>query len=329
MNLLETTYMGLHLKNPIIVGSSGLCFNIDNLINLESAGAAAVVLKSIFEEEIHLEHSDLLSEDDPYNSRAEQLDYLDINIRKEKLDKFTRLITKAKKHLSIPVIASINCSYSIEWVAFAKEFAKVGADAIELNLFISPSDEKLSSTDIEELYFSITNKVKQSVNIPVAVKITNQFTSLYSVTKGLAQSGADGLVLFNRFFSPDFDIDKMVVKPSFVFSTEQEIAASLRWIGLLHNRVDSDFCASTGIHDGEAVIKAILAGASAVQITSVLYKHGFSTITLMIKFIEKWMESKHYTSIGDFKGKLSYMSKENPGIYERQQFMKYFGKNIV
>lgn len=326
MNILETTYMGLYLKNPIIAGSSGLCNSIDNLIKIEAAGAGAVVLKSIFEEEIHLEHSDILSEDDPYNSRAEQLDYLDIHIRKEKIDKYTKLIKEAKIELTIPVIASINCSYSIEWTAFSKEFENAGADAIELNLFISPSDNKMNSTDIEALYFSVVKKVKQSINIPVSVKITNQFTSLHSVTKQLSESGADGLILFNRFFSPDFDIEKLSIKPSFVFSQENEIAPSLRWIGLLHNRIKADLCASTGIHNGEAAIKALLAGASAVQVATILYKDGFSAITKMVEFIENWMKSKSFTSVHDFKGKLSYSSNENPGIYERQQFMKYFVK---
>jgi dihydroorotate dehydrogenase (fumarate) len=323
---LRTTYMGLDLKNPIIAGSTGLTGDIENLKNLEEEGVAAVVLKSIFEEEIFLEHEALLNQDDPFGSKREQLDYMDMQIRKENINKYVNLIKQAKKELSIPVIASINCAYTTGWLSFSKKLEIAGADAIELNMFFSPSDIKRNSADIEKLYFDVINRVGSSVTIPISLKISYHFTALGNTIMKLSESGIKGMVLFNRFFSPDIDIDTMSVKPSFVLSDPSEIGKSLRWVALFSERAGCDICASTGIHSGDAVIKQLLAGAKAVQVASALYDKRSGIVKDMLNKVESWMISKSFTSIDDFRGRLAVKKDDDPALYERSQFMKYYTK---
>lgn len=322
---LSTTYLGLKIQSPIVAGSSGLTKSIDKIEAFARSGAGAVVLKSIFEEEIVFEHEDILKEAKAAGVHMEQFDYYDFHLRGEKLNAYVALIREAKAKLKIPVIASINCVYSHEWVAFASQLQDAGADAIELNMFFLPSDFNRSSQEQERMYFAVIEKLTAAVSIPIALKISHYFSSLGQMIQRLSQTGVSGLVLFNRFFSPDIDIDKLAVKSSFVFSTPAELAMPLRWIGIMANKVSCDLIASTGVHDGEAVIKLLLAGATAVQTASALYQKGPEQIAEMLNTLRAWMERHNYASLSDFRGKMSQEATSNPAVYERVQFMKYFG----
>lgn len=324
MTDLTTQYLGLFLKNPLIAASSGYTSDIKNLKELEKNGIGAVVLKSIFEEEIISEFHDSLASDDQFNSNIEFLDYYDYELKKESVDNYIQLIKDAKRELSVPVIASINCVSSQEWTDFAKKFEDAGADALELNIFILPSDSKKSARDIEDEYIKIIKKVKDKITIPVAVKMSPYFSNLSEMIQRLDESKVSGLVLFNRSYSPDYDIDKMAVTSSNVFSKPEDYTLPLRWIALNSNKVNCSLAASTGIHDGKSLIKMILAGADAVQIASSIYLHGAEQISAMLSELEEWMNSKKYLNLNQFKGKLSRNDVKNPAEFERVQFMKYF-----
>ena len=261
---LSTRYLGLDLKSPIVASSSGLTDSVKKVTKLEKSGAGAVVLKSVFEEEIVFEHEDIMQEAKSAGADLDQFDYYDLHLRGKKLDAYVDLIKESKATVSIPVIASINCVYSHEWVSFAKRIEDSGADAIELNMFFLPSDFSRSASEQEEMYFKTIEKLTGSVSIPTALKISYYFSNLGQMIQRLSETGVSGLVLFNRFFSPDIDIDNFKIKPSFVLSSPGELALSLRWIAIMANKVDCDLAASTGVHDGEAVIKQLLAGAQAV-----------------------------------------------------------------
>ena len=322
---LSTQYLGMSLKNPVIAGSSGLTNSAKSIKQLEEGGAGAVVLKSIFEEEIAFEYDDILKEAEAKGYDLDQFDYYDYKIKEDNLSKYTSLISDAKNNVSIPVIASVNCIYSHEWLAFVSQIEKAGADALELNMFFLPSDFDRTSEEKEAAYFQIVDKVQNAVNFPVSLKISYYFSNLGPMIQKLSETGIAGLVLFNRFFSPDFDIDKFKVVPSNTFSAPTDLAISLRWIAIMSERVKCDLAASTGVHDGTAVIKQLLAGANAVQVVSALYKNDKGYIQEMLKTLEDWMSAKGFNSIDDFRGKMSQASSSNPAAYERMQFMKYFG----
>ena len=327
---LTTKYLGLTLRNPIIVASSGLTDSFEKIADLEKNGAGAVVLKSLFEEQIIIEADQNLKEAGKnsliYAKYSETLDYIDLYIREKELSKYLDLIKRVKKDLTIPLIASVNCISDIGWTGFAKQIEKSGADALELNIFISPFGFDNNCDEKEQQYYKILSKVKQEIKIPVAVKISPYFTNLGKVIMNLEKNGANGVVLFNRFASPDIDIEHTKIISAEAFSNPVEMYNSLRWISILSNRLKIDIAASTGIHDGKAVIKQILAGASAVQVASALYIHGTNHITEMLSFVENWMDKKGYNYIDQFKGKLSQEKNTNPEVYERLQFMKYFSK---
>jgi len=322
---LTTDYLGLKLRNPIIAGSSGLSNSVKGVKEFEEKGAGAVVLKSIFEEEIVYEYQDLLKEASEQEINLDQFDYYDYQIKGEKLDKYTNLIADSKKSVSIPVIASINCVYSHEWTAYAKQLEAAGADALELNMFFLPSEFDRTTAEKEKAYFQIIEKIKKAVTIPIALKISYYFSNLGPMIQQLSESGIDGLVLFNRFYSPDFDIDKLKIVSSNVFSSPSDLSISLRWIAIMAERVNCSLAASTGVHDGAALIKQILAGADAVQVVSALYKSGKGQIGTMLETLEDWMAQKGFNSLSDFRGKMSQARSSNPAVYERVQFMKYFG----
>jgi dihydroorotate dehydrogenase (fumarate) len=322
---LSTEYLGLKLKNPLIAGSSGLSSTAKGVREYEENGAAAVVLKSIFEEEIMYEYEDILREASHEGVNMDQFDYYDFELKSGKIKKYTDLIGECKKSVSIPVIASINCVYSHEWTSFAKQLEEAGADALELNMFFLPSEFDRTTEEKEKAYFKIIEKVKKEVSIPIALKISYYFSNLGPMIQNLSNTGIAGLVLFNRFYSPDFDIDKLEVISSNVFSNPSDVTISLRWIGIMAERVNCDLAASTGVHDGTALIKQILAGANAVQVVSALYKHGKGHIATMLQTLEEWMKKKGFNSLSDFRGKLSQAKSSNPAVYERVQFMKYFG----
>lgn len=323
---LSTNYMGFKLRNPIIAGSSGLNKSVDNLVELEKNGAAAVVLKSLFEEQIMYEVNKNFEHPEGQNNYfyPEAEDYIGNYTKEKDVSEYLRLIEQGKKAVTIPVIASINCVSASEWISFAKRMEDAGADGLELNIFILPSDTKHDSVQNEEVYFEVVMEVMRQVSIPVAVKISHYFSSLAKTALKLSWTGISGMVLFNRFFSPDINIDKFEVTSANVFSHADEIALPLRWVAMLSDRLHCDIAASTGIHDGEAMIKQLLAGAKAVQVATTLYKNGFEVIGQMTKFMEEWMGKHGFKSTDDFVGKLSLKSAENPAAYERVQFMKHF-----
>jgi dihydroorotate dehydrogenase (fumarate) len=325
MTDLTTHYLGLKLRNPLIAGSSGLSNSVKGVKEFEDNGAGAVVLKSIFEEEIVFEYQDILKEASEKGLNMDQFDYYDYQIKDEKLKKYTALISECKSSVSIPVIASINCVYSHEWTAFAKHLQDAGADALELNMFFLPSDFARTTEEKEKAYFQIIENLKKTVSIPIALKISYYFSNLGPMIQQLSETGIAGLVLFNRFYSPDFDIDKLEVVSSNVFSNPSDLHLSLRWIAIMAERVSCDLAASTGVHDGNALIKQILAGANAVQVVSSFYNNGKGQIKTMLSILEEWMTKKGFNSLSDFRGKMSQAKSSNPAAYERVQFMRYFG----
>jgi len=322
---LETKYLGLTLKNPIIAASSGLTNSIEDIKEFEANGAGAVVLKSIFEEEIILQ----LEKDQSAMNREsfiypETVDFYDDMASDDALTEHLKLIREAKKEVSIPIIASVNCVSGEKWPYYAQSLQDAGADAIELNVFIMPSDFSKTCDENEKLYFQIVEEVKKYVDIPISLKISFYSSNLGSIIQQLSHSGIDGLVLFNRFYSPDININNFELNSSHVLSHPNEIAMPLRWIGVMADRAECDLAASTGIHDGEAVIKQILAGAKAVQVASTIYKNGKKQIKTMLDDVESWMKQKGYDKLDDFRGKLSQMKTDNPAAYYRMQFMKFF-----
>jgi dihydroorotate dehydrogenase (fumarate) len=332
---LSTQYLGLALKNPIIVSSSGLTSSLEKVKSAENNGAAAVVLKSMYEEEVALQYKQFktsgegVTDDGQYfdhKGRLSPIEYYPYVVRDENLKKYVSLVEACKKEVSIPVIASINCFLkSIEWIAYAKDLEAAGADALELNMFFPPTDFDQKRADKENVYFKVTEQVTQKLSIPTALKISYYFTDLGPMIQRLSTTGIAGIVLFNRFFSPDFDIEKMKITNSFIFSTPSELAMSLRWVAIMSQKVECDLAASTGIHDGDAVIKQLLAGASAVQVASCLYKNGLDHIGTMLERLQGWMSHHRFSTIQSFKGKLSQDQSVDPAIYERMQFLRYYG----
>ncbi len=327
---LSTKYLGILLRNPIVIGSSGLTNSVEDIVKLEKNGAGAVVLKSIFEEQIMLEADWRMkkAEEDGllYTEYSETLDYIDLHIKEKELNSYLELIQEVKKKTMIPIIASVNAVSSLEWVSFARQIEEAGADALELNAFVMPFGFEKTCTDNEQTYFNIMKKVKQLVKIPVSMKISPYFSNLGNVILKLEENGADGLVLFNRFASPDIDIQKIKVTSADVLSTPVEMSNTLRWIAIMANRVKMDLAASTGVHDGEAVVKQLLAGATVTQVTSAIYKHGAEYIPKLVNFLSDWMDDKGFNYVDQFRGKLSQAATENPEVYERVQFMRYFSE---
>jgi len=324
---LTTNYMGLVLKNPIIIGSSGLTSTVEKIKELEANGAAAVVLKSIFEEEILRDvkaHLDSAKSDKLiYTDYSETLDYIDLHFREESVNNYLNLIKGAKSNVLIPVIASINCLSDSEWFSFAKKIEGAGADGLELNIFLNPSDN--SNLNFEETYKTIITSVLAVVKIPVSVKFSQYFTKPNLFLTEISKTGIKGMVLFNRFYQPDIDIEKLSLKEAEIFSTPEESNQVLRWIGILSGKVPCSLAASTGVSDSTIMIKQILAGADAVQIVSAVYKNGPQYITKMLEELENWMDRKGFSSLSRFKASVNMNQSKNPSVYERMQFMKYFG----
>lgn len=321
---LATTYMGLNIKSPLVIGSSGLTNSVENIEKYAKLGAGAIVLKSLFEEQIMHEADFVLKQDTSSNYYPEAEDYILNYTKQNSVQNYLDLIKGAKEKVDIPIIASINCTSASEWTSFAKSIEAAGADGLELNIFVMPSDINRSSEENEQVYFDIVNKVKQETSLPISIKLSYHFSSLASTLEKLSWTGIKSLTLFNRFFSPDIDVDKMEVKPSFVFSKAEDIGISLRWVALLSSRLRCELSASTGVHDGEAVIKQLLAGAQTVQIASVLYKEGIESVSGILNEMNKWMDEKGFADIAAFRGKMSIDKTANPGAYERVQFMKHF-----
>lgn len=320
---LTTKYMGMKLRNPLIVGSSGLTKSMDNLREYERLGAAAVVMKSLFEEQIMFETNKLLNHQHADNSYPEALDYITAFTSENSVSEYMGLIRQAKKTVSIPVFGSINCVSADEWVKVAKDIQKAGADGLELNIFIMPGILDINSQEREKMYFDIIENVKKEVTIPVALKIGYHFTSLVQTLRRFSWTGISALVLFNRFYTPDINLKTMHLQVSNIYSSPAEQAIPLRWIAMLADKVTCDIAASTGIHDAHAAIKQLLVGAKATQICSTLYLHGPSRVAEILEGIQSWMSEHQFKSVDDFRGRFSVRNAENPVFYHRAQYMKH------
>lgn len=322
---LKTMYMGLELKNPIIVGSCGLTGNLDSIKKMATAGASAVVLKSLFEEQIMMEVNKNMDDYNPVHGHTEMYDYQKYFEKQHLLENYLQLIKDAKQAVDIPIIASINCMSSADWTGFAKDIENAGADALELNIFLLPSNPKMEGKDNENLYFDIIKKVTAEISIPISIKISHYFDNLANTLQRFSKTNIKGMVLFNRFYNTDIDIEKEELIAGNVFSTADDMSNSLRWIGIMSKLVDCDLCATTGIHNGKDAIKFLLAGASSVQMVSSIYINSPKIIEQSLSEIKDWMEKHNYESIDQFRGKLSKTSEMNNALYERVQFMKYSG----
>lgn len=317
---LETTFAGLKLKNPLIAGSSGLTNSLKKIRELEDAGIGAIVLKSLFEEQIE-NHSEKLSQLSDYPEAA---DYINAYVEMNHKEKYLELIRSAKAECSVPIVASINCYKLARWTDFAKSVQDAGADALELNLFLLNAGE-FADTWLEDSYVNIVRELKKTITIPLVIKMAKNISNLPGLVGKLKALGADGVVLFNRFYQLDIDIKNLEITSGPVFSNPSDFSDTMRWTAIVTGRVpDFDVACSYGVHSWEDAIKGMLAGAGAIQLCSVLYEQGPTVVENMLTCMEEWMQQSNYTRISDFRGKLNYANIGSPSLYERVQFMKYF-----
>jgi dihydroorotate dehydrogenase (fumarate) len=326
MNMLDltTTYLGLKLKNPLVASPSPLSEKVENVKRMEEAGIAAVVMYSLFEEQIIHESLEL----DHFLNRgtetyAEALTYFP-NIGKFSLapEKYLENLEKTKRAVNIPVMGSLNGVSSGGWIEYARKIQDAGADALELNTYYLPNDLNLTSNELEDNYVRLVSDIKSSINIPLAVKLAPYFTALPNFARRLAEAGANGLVLFNRFYQPDFDLENLEVVPNLVLSSSDELRLPLRWIAILYGKVKTDFALTSGVHTSVDVLKAVMAGANIAMTTSALLKRGMSAIPQILGGVEAWMVEHEYESITQMRGSMSQGAVAEPAAFERANYMK-------
>ncbi|MBD2296057.1 dihydroorotate dehydrogenase-like protein [Anabaena sphaerica FACHB-251] len=321
---ITTTYLGLELKSPLVPSASPLSLEVDNIKLMEDAGAGAVVMHSLFEEQLTLEKYELHHHltygtesfpealtyfPEPTNFRVGPEEYLDH-------------IRKATEQVDIPIIASLNGSSLGGWTEYGKLMQEAGASALELNIYYVPTDPDLTSAQIEQNYIDILSSVKSVVTIPVAVKLSPYFTNIANMAKRLDQAGADGLVLFNRFYQPDINLETLDVEPHVLLSTPQAMRLPLRWIAILYGHIQGSLGATSGIHNTHDVIKMLMVGADATMLCSVLLRHGIDHIRCLEKDLREWMETHEYESVKQMQGSMSQLNCPNPSAFERAQYMK-------
>ncbi len=321
---LSTSYLGLSLKNPVVASASPISKKLSGIRSLEDAGASAVVLYSLFEEQIVHES---LALDHFLNrgadSYAEALSYFpDLNHYNVGPESYLELIHKAKKAVDIPIIGSLNGVTSGGWVDYARKIEQAGADALELNMYYIPTDVNLSTQEVEEAYINLVRDVRSQIKIPLAVKLSPYFTALPYFAKQLVQAGANGLVLFNRFYQPDLDIETLEVVPNLVLSNSSEMRLPLRWAAILYGRIHADLALTTGVHTAQDVLKAMMAGASVTMLASALLQNGVKTISTILTDMQAWMETFEYASISQMKGSMSQQAVAEPAAFERANYMK-------
>jgi dihydroorotate dehydrogenase (fumarate) len=321
---LSTNYLGLHLKNPIVPSASPLSRSVDSMKRLEDAGAAAIVMYSLFEEQIAHEAAELnhyLSYGT--ESFAESLTYFP-EVKEYHLgpDEYIELLRSAKEKLSIPVIGSLNGISTGGWIDYARKIEQAGADALELNVYYIPTDPDLTGQEVEDRYLEVLHAVKQAIKIPVAMKLSPFFSSLANLTKRLDTAGANGLVLFNRFYQPDIDLETLEVVPAVLLSTPMAMRLPLRWIAILHGKVKASLAATSGIHTSQDVIKMLMAGADVTMMCSALLKSGPQHITTVLSEVRDWMLEHEYISLQQMKGSMSQKSVADPAAFERANYMK-------
>ncbi|MGA2504033.1 MAG: dihydroorotate dehydrogenase-like protein [Anaerolineales bacterium] len=321
---LSTTYLGLNLKNPLVASASPLSEKVETVKDLEAAGISAIVMYSLFEEQIiheslELDHflfygTEISAEFDTFYPQSGKYTL--------KADSYVEHLKTIKQAVNIPVIGSLNGVSSGGWIKYAKKIEEAGADALELNLYFLPTNPAQTATQIEENYTTLVHDIRSSIKIPLAVKLSPFFTSIPNMAKRLAEAGANGLVLFNRFYQPDFDLEELEVVPNLVLSTSNELRLPLRWIAILYGQIKADLALTTGIHTAEDVVKTTMAGASIAMMASVLLAEGIDRIPVILTDLEKWMTVHEYESIRQMKGSLSQKSVSEPAAFERANYMK-------
>ena len=328
---LTTTYLGLTLKNPIVASASPLCDSLDKLRHLEDRGIAAVVLPSLFEEQLTLE-SETLDADlfRGAESFAESLNYFpELTTYNLGPDGYLELIRKAKASVSIPVIGSLNGVSAGGWIRYASEMEQAGADAIELNLYSIVSDPELTASDVERAYVELVREVKRSVQIPVAVKLSPFFSAPANMAKRLAGAGANALVLFNRFYQPDLDLELLEVTPSLALSSSEELPLRLHWVAIMFGRVDADLAITGGVHSAQDVLKAVMAGARVAMMTSALLRNGIQHLDDVLRGLLRWMEDHEYESIRQMSGSMSQRNVPNPAAFQRSNYVRVLSSYSV
>lgn len=317
---LNTKFAGLQLRNPIIVSSSGLTNSAEKNKKLFDAGAGAIVLKSLFEEQITMEAASLKNPE-----FAEGNDYLVEYVKGHKLAEYLQLVNESKKLCNIPIIASINCYTDSEWVDFAKQIEEAGADALEINILAVQTDRNYVYGSFEQRHIDILSHIKKVTKLPVIMKLGQNLTNPIALIDQLYANGAAGVVLFNRFYQPDINVEKMAYTTGDVFSVPSDLNTPLRWIAIASSAVDKiDYAASGGVHSAKDIVKVLLAGGSAVEMCSVIYQFGPTCIKEMLTYLEGWMKAEGYDKIDKFKGKLSAKDLNGINMWERTQFLKYF-----
>lgn len=318
---ISTNYLGLKLKNPVIVGACNLVTDMDMLKKLEDNGAAAIVYKSLFEEQIQLENLEQHQHKEEYGNRhAEMLSGFP-DMPDAGPEEYLHNLKKTKEALGIPIIASLNCVFEETWIEYAKKIEETGVDALELNFYTVPKEMDVMGKAISSEQFDILETIIKEVKIPISVKLSPYYTNTLYIIKEMDKMGVKGFVLFNRLFQPDIDINKEEHHFPYNLSNEEDNRLAIRFAGLLYDQIDAQICANTGIFTGDDVIKMLLAGADVTQIVSTIYKHGPKQISKIIKRIEDWMAQKNYTNLDDFRGKLSKKSLNDPFTYKRAQYV--------
>jgi len=321
---LTTTYLGMQLKNPLVASSSPLSKKMDTVRRLEDAGAAALVMYSLFEEQITHESQEL----DHYLERgthtfAESLSYFpDLGIYNLGPEPYLEHLHNIKQAVSIPVIGSLNGISSGGWVEYAHRIEQAGADGLELNIYYLPTDPDITGAELEEDYVQLVKDVRAKIKLPIAVKLSPYFTALPNLAKRIVAAGADALVLFNRFYQPDFDLEELEVVPNLVLSTSNELRLPLRWIAILYGRIQADFALTSGVHTAQDVLKVMMAGANVAMMTSTLLENGVGRIMHILTDLQEWMEEHEYESIEQMRGSMSQQAVTEPAAFERANYIK-------
>ena len=321
---LSTTYLGLRLKNPVVHSASPLSESLDKMRQLEDAGCSAIVMHSLFEEQIMNESRQLdhfLSYGE--QSYAEALSYFpEAEAYRVGPDEYLEHIAKARRALDVPVIGSLNCVSRGGWVDYARRIQQAGADALELNIYMIPTDPELSGPEVEDMYVEAVSAVRAAIDIPLAVKLSPFITALPNFARRLTEAGADALVLFNRFYQPDFNLETLEVVPHLVLSTSHEMRLPLRWVAILYGQVDVDFAITSGVHTGDDVIKGIMAGARVAMMTSAVLQNGIGHVTEVLNDVHEWLEANEYTSVAQMCGSMSQKNVGERAAFERANYMK-------
>jgi dihydroorotate dehydrogenase (fumarate) len=321
---LTTTYLGLQLKNPLVASASPLSKKVDNVRRIEDAGAAALVMYSLFEEQITHDSYEL----DNYlergsHSYAEAMSYFpDLDYHNLGTEPYLEHLHKIKQAVSIPIIGSLNGISSGGWVEYAHRIEQAGADALELNIYYLPTDPDLSGAELEEDFVQLVRDVRATVKLPIAVKLSPYYTALPNLAKRIVDAGANALVLFNRFYQPDFDLEELEVVPNLILSTSHDLRLPLRWIAILYGRIQADFALTSGVHTAQDVLKAMMAGANVAMMTSALLESGIGRIMHILIDLQEWMEEHEYESIEQMRGSMSQRSVAEPAAFERANYIK-------